>query len=79
MEALLDVRVAIHEVAVGLDDHVKLIVEPIVSNIVAEGGHDERKRIDVVKHRELSHILRLQNKMAVLCHVRSMQVIMILH
>lgn len=39
--ALLDVRGTIHEVAFGLCDHVELVVESVVTDVVAEGCYEE--------------------------------------
>ena len=79
VEALLYVRFAVHQVAVGLRDHVELIVESIMSNIVAQRSHKQRQCVDVVKLGQLAHVLCVKDVMAVLCHVRSMQVVVVRH
>ena len=47
--ALLNISVAVHEVAVRLRDNVVFVVEPVVANVMAQRRDKKRHRIDIVK------------------------------
>ena len=64
--ALLNVSIAIHEVAVRLCDNVVFVVETVVANIMAQRRDKKRHRIDIVKLGIFAKVLRLQNIMAML-------------
>ena len=58
---------------------MELIVKSIMSNIMAQRSYKQGQCVDVVKLGQFAHILCVQNVMAVLCHVRPMQVVVVLH
>lgn len=54
------------------------VVEAIMLHVVAEGGHEQNESVSVIEARVLLEILFVQNQIAVLRDVTSMQVVMVL-
>jgi len=74
---LLDLALAKHLVKHGFSNHVVLVVEAIMLDIVAECGDKERKGVQIVELGVLDHVLRLQDDIAMLCNVRAVEIVVV--
>lgn len=79
MEIFLDMFLAVHLVDGRLGYNVVPVVEAIMLNIVAEGSHDEGQIVQIIKLGIFHKILCFQKEANMLCHVRTMKVIVILN
>ena len=69
MEVLLDVLLAVHLADGRLGHNMVPVVEAIMLDVMAEGGHDQGNIVEVIKLGIFHQVLRLEDKANVLSHI----------
>ena len=77
--AFLYAIIAVHLEAMSVRHYMIPIVKPIMLHVVAECRHKQGQGIEVVELGELGEALRLHNEVAVLRHVRAVQIVVVFH
>ena len=75
--AFLNTVVAVHLETLGVRHYMIPIIKSIMFHIVTKCRHKQRQGIEVVELGELGEALRLHNEVAVLRHVRAMQIVVV--